>query len=102
MVKDFFGGQAFTKMADVIIDGNKVKIIVSKDDIFRNTCLFKSYRDYIKHLFATKGFIVTKWRSGKDGIMFAASDSVLNMTIEITGIIGKNIRRIHASEKIDI
>jgi hypothetical protein len=84
----------------------RVIITFNTDDIFRNNYLFKNHREYVQYLFKQKGYEVTKWNwesdengkwhPNKDGIQFKRTDSDWELRIEVTGIVGKNLRSLNA------
>jgi len=92
-------------MAELRKDGDNVVMIFDVNDVYKNTAVFANHRDYIAHMFRLHGYEITKWNwdknpeNGKwekyeDGLKFMSTDRQVDIAIEITGTVGKNIRRI--------
>jgi hypothetical protein len=95
------------------VDGNKATLYMGVEDISKNSFLFKTHREYIAHQFKAHGFEITKWNweqnkdlpvdpntgnypwvNRPDGLDFKSTDRTVDLTMEITGTVGVNIRRI--------
>ena len=87
----------------------EIKFSFSALDVWNNIKYFKDHRAYVKHRFNEMGYEVTKWNWDKnpetgswekdeDGITFKKNDSDLDLTIEVTGVVGKNLRQIRKEE----
>ncbi len=98
--------------------GSIIKFSFDQDDVFRNTAVFKNHREYIVWRFAQMGYLVTKWgwemtgketdssgkergvwKQNKDGIQFKRNDSDIDLSIEVSGEVGVNIREIKDDER---
>src|ERR1035438_7780806 len=88
----------------------KIVLHFTEDDVFNNTKWFKSHREFVEAKFLQLGFKVTKWNwyrdfmgrwiQDKDGIVFKKDDSVLELSIEITGIVGLNLERTNNAKRV--
>lgn len=87
-----------------MVTGSVVKFSFSALDVWNNIRFFDDHRSYVKHRFAELGFEVTLWnwdrdedgvwRQFPDGIQFKKNDSDIDMSIEVSGVVGKNIRKL--------
>ena len=87
-----------------IIEGNVASFKFDAFDVYNNTKYFKTHRDYVRYRFQQMGLEVVKWNweqaeNGKwfpneDGIKFKRMESDINVIIEVSGVIGKSLRRL--------
>lgn len=85
--------------------GEIIKFSFDAFDVHRNTQFFKDHRQYVEHRFAALGYEVTRWgwdmnpSTGRweqqpDGIQYKRNDSDIDLSIEVTGVVGKNLRKL--------
>lgn len=93
---------------DFLVEGKKVVMTFSVQDVYQNTQFHKTHREFIQHVFKQHGYEVTKWNWDKDpdsskwihhpdGVQFMSSDRMVELYTEVHGIVGQNVRELHAT-----
>lgn len=88
----------------------EIKFSFNAVDVWNNIKYFADHRAYVKYRFAQLGYEVTQWNweknpeSGRwennpNGIKFKKNDSDVDLSIEVSGIVGTNLRRLVITEE---
>lgn len=85
--------------------GQKLSVFITEQDIYNNTHLFKTHREYINHRFNQEfGMEVTQYSHKYDslgnklitGLVYERTDSIIMHTLKVTGEVGVSLRRMDA------
>jgi len=89
--------------------GSVIKFSFSATDVFNNTKIFRDHRDYVRYRFAKMGYEVTqwnwdmdpetgRWEQYKDGVGFKKNDSDIELSIEVSGVVGLNLKELRKKD----